>query len=349
MSTAMPTTMSTTKQINYYELDKLDAKVFTSLLDDTVSTVQKAVEETKDKFSLDDFAVRLFDDEKVTKLLLLLARLPVFAKDFEELFQHNLDALQILKKLKFWINLKIRETMYLMVKLSIVIVDPSAVNDVDITTFFSVDRQSSGVERLVDLKFQGAVLQGLLFGDNESKRAAFIKEFGTLEKIEPHAVYPTSIYRQSDGCTVATNDSQKIEAVMSTTLTTSIRISSHVLGYDNSLLAEIYRPLGRVVIVLDDKLNDESYTSGDVEIATNRRVMANAAGECDKITIAEQINRYFSYHDVDVHMLVRSGNEVDKDIENVQELLIELKKLGHSRDEVCIFVRATSPKLLCKL
>ena len=329
-------TTTTTKQINYYELDKLDAKVFTSLLDETVSTVQNAVNETDNKFSLDELAVKLFDDEKVTKLLLLLARLPVFAKDFEELFQHNLDALQILKKLKFWINLKIRETVYLMVKLSIVAVDPSASNTVDITKYFSVDRQSSDVERLVDLKFNGAVRQGLLFSNDEVKRAYFIKEFDTLEKIEPHAVYPTSIYRQSDGCTVATNDSQKIEAVMSTTLTTSIRISSHVLGYDNNLLAEIYRPLGRVVIVLDDKLNDPSYTSGEVEIATNRRVMANASGECDRITIAEQINRYFSYHDVDVRMLVRSGNEVDKDIENVQELLIELKKLGHSRDEVSL-------------
>jgi hypothetical protein len=317
-----------TKQINYYKLDKLEAESFQDLLKDSVARVHHAVDGgskgPEDRIALDELAVVIFSDETLSKFLLLLARLPVFSKDFERLFENNLDGLQCMKRLKFFVNLKIRETLYLLVKLSDAFGEKQGFSSmVDVTKFFSVDQPSPTVERLVDLKFHGAIMRAVLFSEGHPKRAEYMEAFENLEKIEPHAVYPTSIYRQSDGCTVATNDSQKIEAVMSTTLTTSIRISSHVLGFDNPLLAEIYRPIGRVVVVMDDKLCDLNYTNGDVEIATNRRAVLTMDPTSDpqdytKLSIAEQLNRYFAYHNVEVKVLSRSGDEVDKDIENVQ-------------------------------
>jgi len=328
------------KQINYYELDELDATAFQDVLAKSVRQIELAVEPS---MSLDNLATTLFADESVSKLLLLLARLPVFSKDFEELLRDNLEVLSILKKLKFFLNLKIRETLYLLVKLSIASADEKKAGKMNLDIYFSVDPNAPRVEHLIDMKFKTAIKNNVLFNsEKKEKREEYLQEFAVLEKIEPHAVYPTSIYRQSDGCTVATQDSQKIEAVMSTTLTSSIRISSHVLAFDNSLLAEIYRPLGRAIIVLDDKLDDVDYTFGEVEFATNRRAVMgmeqNEGAKFIKITIREQIDRYFSHHKVETKILTKSGNEVDKDMENVQEILIDLKKLGVMRHEPVLVV-----------
>merc|ERR1719148_486849 len=64
----------------------------------------------------------------------------------------------------------------------------------------------------------------------------------------------------------------------------------------------------------------------------------NEGAKFIKITIREQIDRYFEHHNVETKILVRSGNEVDKDIENVQEILIDLKKLGVMRNEPVLVV-----------
>ena len=176
------------------------------------------------------------------------------------------------------------------------------------------------------MRFHSAIKRGLLFSNvfnGNQKQAYFIEEFKNLEKIEPHAIYPTSIYRQSNGCTVATLDSQKIEAVMSTTLTRSIRISLHVLAFSSPPLAEIYRPLGSVVMIIDDKLTDSEYTNDYVKISTNERVTLDMDPHSDpeaysNMTISQQINRYFMFHRVKVRSIVKSGNETEKDIRNVE-------------------------------
>jgi len=334
-------------QINYYELDELDASAFKKSLNTVIGSIGNAVDDASsgDPTSsfLDKLATIVFSDGNISEFLLLLARLPVFSKDFEELHRDNLEVLSILKKLKFFVNLKICETLYLLVKLSIAVVDEQGASKMDLGRYFSFDPKSSEAPPLVELKFKNAIKEKLLFGDDAScKRKQYLEEFERLEKIEPHAIYPTSIYRQSDGCTVADEDFAKIEAVMSTTLTSSIRISSHVLGFDSNLLAEIYRPLGRAVIVLDDKLNDLTYTSGDVDIKTNRRAVLgmekDTSAILEKLTIRQQLDRYFEHHRIEMQVLVRSGNEVDKDIENVQGILIDLKKLGVMRNEPVLIV-----------
>jgi len=96
-------------------------------------------------------------------------------------------------------------------------------------------------------------------------------------------------------------------------------------------------------VIMDDKLNDVAYTRGDVEIATNRRAILDMDPSTNpsqfmQMTIADQLKRYFAYHQVDVKVLAKSGNEVDKDIESVQEILIDLKKLGVMRNEPVLVV-----------
>ena len=341
------------------------------MLEKALSRVDAAVEGISEgpMNSLDDMARFCFTDAAIEEFLLVLARLPVFSNEFEELFKvkhrirfvfvlhsvsiflthtpsffikENLDGLQILKKLKFFTNLKIRETLYLLVRLAAAFSgqeEDAEAASLDLLKFFSNINQSNQMERIVDLKFQSAIRRCALFPQDHPQYSKYMKEFDELEKVEPHAVYPTSIYRQSDGCTVATEDSLKIEAVMSTTLTTSIRISSHVLGFDNPLLAEIYRPLGRVVVVMDDKLCDVNYTRGDVELDTNKRAVldmgsSSSSTSCfQMMSIKEQLERYFAFHNVETKILAKSGDEVSKDIESVQEILIDLKKLGVMRNE----------------
>ena len=132
-----------------------------------------------------------------------------------------------------------------------------------------------------------------------------------MEKADPHAVYPTNIYRQCDGCTIAAGDLTTIESVMSTTLTTTIKIRKRVLDPSNETLATIYKPLGRCVAIVDDK------------------VAGIYGGE---------LVSYFGYHNIDFKPMVYKGNEVDKEIANVEKILVDLKKEGVSRNEPVLIV-----------
>merc|ERR1719405_188944 len=116
-------------------------------------------------------------------------------------------------------------------------------------------------------------------------RSAYLQNAEYLETADAHAVYPTSIYRQCDALTLATEDASTIEAVMSTTLTTTIKIARDVLEPSNRLLYNVYKPLGRCVAVIDDK------------------VEAEYGGKLDE---------YFAFHGIEYIKLVFSGNEVDK-------------------------------------
>lgn len=104
-------------------------------------------------------------------------------------------------------------------------------------------------KQLADLRVKD-YMKGQTF-DNAIK---LLENNVALEKIDPHSVYPTSIYRHCDGITMATPDSQTIEAVMSTNITTTIKITRDILNPKNKILAEVYLPLGRCVAVIDDKV-----------------------------------------------------------------------------------------------
>ena len=68
-----------------------------------------------------------------------------------------------------------------------------------------------------------------------------------LKDDEPHAVYPTSIYRTSHSYVLAKPDASVIEGIMGLTLTTSIKIVYGLLSPENHELKKIYQPFGRYV------------------------------------------------------------------------------------------------------
>ena len=71
---------------------------------------------------------------------------------------------------------------------------------------------------------------------------------------DPHSVYPTNIYRYSSGTTVSAPDCSTIESLMSLSLSTTIKIKKRVLDPNDLTLADIYKPLGRCVAIVDDKV-----------------------------------------------------------------------------------------------
>ena len=143
-------------------------------------------------------------------------------------------------------------------------------------------------------------------GKDFSNAKKYIENNEALETIDPHAVYPTSIYRHCDGLTLATADSQTIEAVMSTTLTTTIKITNGVLNPENNILADVYKPLGRCVALIDDKV---------------------------VVHFGKDLEKYFEAHGIELVQLIHGGNEIDKDIQNVEQILIELKNHQVARNE----------------
>merc|ERR1712238_194901 len=168
------------------------------------------------------------------------------------------------------------------------------------------------VDKLLNNTDFGRVkVKDFMIGQSFENAKKYLDNNVALENIDPHAVFPTSISRVCDGFTMATPTSQTIEAVMSTTLTTSIKITRNVLETDNKILAEIYRPLGRCVAVIDDKV--EGY-------------------------FGKQISEYFSANKIELVKLVHAGNEVNKDVQNVEQILLEMKKHGVSRNEPVLIV-----------
>ena len=79
-----------------------------------------------------------------------------------------------------------------------------------------------------------------------------------------------------------------------------------VLEVDNDTLSKIYKPLGRCIAIIDDKVFDIYGT---------------------------EIKNYFAHHDITFKPLIYKGNEVDKEIGNVETILVDLKTYGVSRNE----------------
>merc|ERR1712156_229667 len=72
-----------------------------------------------------------------------------------------------------------------------------------------------------------------------------------MERVNPHLVYPTSIYQTAGGNCFSSSDSSKIEAFLTTQKTSSIRIESNLLSTSSITLRDLYKPLTRCVAVVD--------------------------------------------------------------------------------------------------
>jgi 3-dehydroquinate synthase len=132
-----------------------------------------------------------------------------------------------------------------------------------------------------------------------------------LVETDPHAVYPTSSYRQSQGNVVSTEDDQTVEAVMSSSTFTSIKVIENCLDPEQTILRDLYIAFGRCVCVVDQHV-EQHY--------------------------GEQINHYFEYHDIKLNKLVYRAMEVDKGIQSVERMLGDFKRLGVSRNEPVLII-----------
>ena len=241
----------------------------------------------------------MFDNADVCDLLIYLSRLPVFSKEFAEALKHNLDLLATLKKLKYYTNLSLGQNAILLKNMAVEMKAP-------------IEGMQEQVDKLfLEKELADMRVKDYMKGQTFEHAKKYLDNDVALEEIDPHSVYPTSIYRHCDGVTLATPDSQTIEAVMSTTLTTTIKITRGILEPKNKILAEVYKPLGRCVAVIDDKVED---------------------------LFGKELQKYFESNDIPLIKLIHAGNEINKDIKNVEAILVGLKNHGVSRNEPVLVV-----------
>jgi 3-dehydroquinate synthetase len=155
-------------------------------------------------------------------------------------------------------------------------------------------RSPLGQRRLIDVLRAGS--DGSFWADTADR----------LIEDDPHARFPTSPYRWSDGDVVSSDDGRVVEAVMTSRTFTSIRVVEGVLDPAETLLRDLYAPSGRCVAVIDRNV-DERW--GDA------------------------IRGYFAHHDIELHTLVYRAMEVDKGIRTVERMLGDFRRLGVSRAE----------------
>lgn len=144
--------------------------------------------------------------------------------------------------------------------------------------------------------------------------------------LDPHVVGATSPYRRSSGHVVASTDDRVVEAVMSQQTFTSLRVVDGVLDPAEPLLADLYRPLGRCVAIVDERV---------VELH------------------GEALRSYFDQHRIRLEVLSHRAMEVDKRIGTVEKMLGELKQHGVARHEPVLVmgggVLADTAGLACSL
>ncbi|MEM9005472.1 MAG: sedoheptulose 7-phosphate cyclase [Cyanobacteria bacterium P01_F01_bin.86] len=162
-----------------------------------------------------------------------------------------------------------------------------------------VHHDSLGIEKLLSVLLR-------------SEQGAFYEALASrLVEADPHAIYPTSSYRESHASVVSTDDDQTIEAVMTSKTFTSIRILENSLDPQQMVLRDLYISHGRCVCLVDQ--NVERY-------------------------YGEQIEHYFDHHGIRLDKLVYRAMEVDKGIHTVERMLGDFKQLGVSRNEPVLII-----------
>jgi len=124
----------------------------------------------------------------------------------------------------------------------------------------------------------------------------------------PHAIFPTSAYRESRGKIWSTGDASHVETQMDLSYRAKIRVTP-VLKTDE--LASYYVSFGRVVCVFDKKLEP---------------------------LYLKELTSYFTDRGVEFHLLSYRVWEKDKHIGTVEKILSDLKSLGVSRNEPVLIV-----------
>jgi 3-dehydroquinate synthase len=232
-------------------------------------------------------------------LLLALINAPAFSPELGQEFALTgaIQGLSACRRLRSCLNTSLSHFFSLLAEL-ISAFDLAA--GLDWKAFADRVRQSSyGRQKL---------LQALV----HSAEGAFYQELAALlVETDPHAIYPTSSYRQSQGFVVSSDDDHVVEAVMTSSTFTSIRVLENVLEPSQTVLRDMYAASGRCICLVDQ--NVERF-------------------------YGEQIEHYFNHHGITLDKLVYRAMEVDKGIHTVERMLGDFKRLGVSRNEPVLII-----------
>ena len=289
-------TLPKTLEINYYKLSDVDRSEILSAVKGALKAMQAILQQT---CAPKERLLKMLCEPKIRSMLTSVSQLPVFSFEMGSAFKDNLDLLLALKQIKYFWSIPQSQLVILFEQLAKQLSPEMA----PLLAEFG--------EALLRTPEHTEMIKHLRDELPAEVRSAYLDNAEYLETADAHAVYPTSIYRQCDALTLATEDASTIEAVMSTTLTTTIKIARKVLDPSNTLLSNVYKPLGRCVAVVDDKV-EELY--------------------------GKELEAYFAHHGIEYKKMVFSGNEVDKDIQNVEKILLSLKKSGQGRHEPLLVV-----------
>lgn len=289
-------TLPKTLEINYYKLSDVDRSEILSAVKGALKAMQAILQQT---CAPKERLLKMLCEPKIRSMLTSVSQLPVFSFEMGSAFKDNLDLLLALKQIKYFWSIPQSQLVILFEQLAKQLSPEMA----PLLAEFG--------EALLQTPEHTEMIKRLRDELPAEVRSAYLDNAEYLETADAHAVYPTSIYRQCDALTLATEDASTIEAVMSTTLTTTIKIARKVLDPSNTLLSNVYKPLGRCVAVVDDKV-EELY--------------------------GKELEAYFAHHGIEYKKMVFSGNEVDKDIQNVEKILLSLKKSGQGRHEPLLVV-----------
>ena len=249
--------------------------------------------------NLDKAVEAICCSEHFKSLLLSLIEAPAFSKELGDEFAaiSAIEGLSACRRLRSCLNLSLNNFFGLLKQL---------VNSFDMAVGLEwsdfadrIHKSDIGQEKLLNVLLH-------------SREKTFYEKLATrLVETDPHAIYPTSSYRESQAHVVSTDDDQTIEAVMTSRTFTSIRVLENSLDPQHTVLRDMYISLGRCVCLVDH--NVERY-------------------------YGEQIEHYFAHHDIPLEKLVYRAMEVDKGIHTVEKMLGDFKRLGVSRNEPVLIV-----------
>ena len=249
--------------------------------------------------NLENAVEAVCSSDEFKNLLLSLINAPAFSRELGEEFAAigAIEGLSACRNLRSCLNLSLGSFFGLLKQL---------INAFDL----SAGSEWSGFADRINhsLLSQEKLLKVLL----RSSKKEFYQELASrLADTDPHAIYPTSSYRESQAHVVSTDDDQTIEAVMNSSTFTSIKVVDNSLDPQETILKDMYLALGRCVCLVDQ--NVERY-------------------------YGEQIEHYFDYYGIRLEKLVYRAMEVDKGIQTVERMLGDFKRLGVSRNEPVLII-----------
>ncbi|MEO0395147.1 MAG: sedoheptulose 7-phosphate cyclase [Cyanobacteria bacterium P01_A01_bin.137] len=249
--------------------------------------------------NLDDAVEAVCCGTSFRSLILALVNSPAFSEELGKEFAEAdaIAGLSACRSLRSCLNFSISRFFGLLAEV-ITAFDPSA--GAEWMTFASRVHQSNlGASKLLERLLRSA-------------DSSFYQNLAAnLVDENPHAIYPTSSYRESQAHVVSTDDDQIIEAVMTSRTFTSIRVVENSLAPEETVLRDMYIAHGRCVCLVDK--NVENY-------------------------YGEQIEAYFKHHGIHLTKLVYRAMEVDKGIHTVERMLGDFKRVGVCRNEPVLIV-----------